>query len=93
MDRSDRRRRMSAVQGRTTSRSWPSCSSARKAHPIHSDNSVAGSRARRRGNGGGCVVEVEAIELAPADGKAAETATQTKAVIDAAAAATKRTTR
>lgn len=61
MNRSDRRRRMSAVQGRTTSRSWPNCSSARKAHPIHGDNSVAGSKARRRGNGGGCVVEVEAI--------------------------------
>jgi len=36
------------------------------------------------------VVEIEAIELAPADGKAANTAIRTKAVIDAAAAATKK---
>jgi len=36
------------------------------------------------------VVEIEAIELAPAGGKAADTATHTKAVIDAAAAATKK---
>ena len=36
------------------------------------------------------VVEVEAIEFAPADGKAADTTLQAKAVIDAAAVATKK---